>query len=85
MVDNNSPEGERLHVTPKGDEWQVKPEGQPATSSHPTQAQAEQAAKDQLRHQPGGGEVIIHRPDGTIRDGDTINRQDPNPPKDTKH
>ena len=34
----------------------------------------------------GGGEVVIHRPDGTIRDSDTVPPgNDPNPPKDTRH
>jgi len=29
-------------------------------------------------------EVVIHRPDGTIRDSDSYGN-DPNPPKDRKH
>lgn len=74
----------RIHVTPSGKDWQVKPENKPATSTHPTQAQAEAAAKQMVK-QTGGGEVVIHRPDGTIRDSDTIDRLDPNPPKDMKH
>lgn len=33
----------------------------------------------------GGGEVVIHRPDGTIRDSDTVGGgNDPNPPTDRK-
>jgi hypothetical protein len=33
----------------------------------------------------GGGEVVIHRPDGRIRDSDTVfPGNDPNPPKDQK-
>lgn len=56
-----------------------------AASIHRTQAEAEAAAKQVARNQPGGAEVVVHRPDGRIRDTDTINRPDPNPPKDTKH
>ena len=52
---------------------------------HPSQAAAERAAKQAIREE-GGGEVVIHRPDGTIRDSDTIAlARDPNPSRDTKH
>jgi Zn-dependent peptidase ImmA (M78 family)/DNA-binding XRE family transcriptional regulator len=78
---------QRRHVTKRPDgNWQDKAEGaQRAGSLHPTQAAAEAAAKEVLRNRPSGGEVIVHRPDGTIRDSDTINRPDPNPPRDTRH
>ncbi len=36
-----------------------------------TQAEAEKAAK-QMSANSGGGEVRIHRPDGPIRDSDTV-------------
>ncbi|MDA0163148.1 ImmA/IrrE family metallo-endopeptidase [Solirubrobacter ginsenosidimutans] len=77
----------RRHVTKRPDgQWQDKPEGATrAASVHPTQAAAEAAAKQVARNQPGGAEVVTHRPDGRIRDSDTINRRDPNPPRDTKH
>jgi Zn-dependent peptidase ImmA (M78 family)/transcriptional regulator with XRE-family HTH domain len=77
----------RRHVTKRPDgQWQDKAEGASRASSlHRTQAEAEAAAKQVARNQPGGAEVVIHRPDGTIRDSDTINRRDPNPPTDTKH
>jgi len=75
------------HVTrnPNGG-WKSKAEGaKRASSNHGTQAQAEAAAKRYSGNQ-GGGEVRIHRPDGTIRDSDTVGpARDPNPPKDTKH
>ena len=79
--------GQRRHITRRPDgQWQDKAEGaQRAGSLHSTQAAAEAAAKDVLRHRPSGGEAIIHRPDGTIRDSDTINRPDPNPRRDTRH
>jgi len=79
--------GERRHITKRPDGlWQEKPEGaRRAGSVHSTQAAAEAAAKDKLRRARGGGEAIIHRPTGPIRDSDTINRRDPNPPGDKKH
>lgn len=78
---------ERRHVTKRPDgQWQDKREGaKRAGFVAPTQAEAEAASKEHLRKTPGGGEVIIHRPDGEIRDADTINRPDPNPPRDLKH
>jgi len=70
---------------PKGG-WDVKrPGASRASSHHDTQADAERSAKQILANQ-GGGEAVIHRPDGTIRDSDTVAPgRDPNPPKDTKH
>jgi hypothetical protein len=78
---------ERRHITKRPDgQWQDKREGASrAGSLHPTQAAAEAAAKARLERTPGGGEVITHRPDGRIRDSDTINRPDPNPPRDSRH
>jgi hypothetical protein len=75
--------GERRHITKRPDgQWQDKLEGaQRATSLHQTQAEAQAAATALLNRTPGGGEVIIHRPDGEIRDSNTINRRDPYPPK----
>lgn len=78
---------ERRHITQRDDgSWQDKGEGATrARAVFPTQAAAEAAAKERLANLPGGGEVVIHRPDGRIRDSDTINRPDPNPPRDAKH
>lgn len=78
---------QRRHITKRPDGlWQDRIEGAGRASSlHHTQADAEAAAKDRLRRTPGGGEVITHRPNGQIRDSDTINRRDPNPPRDTRH
>ena len=51
----------------------------------PTQADAERYAKRDIGGD-GGGEVVIHRPDGTIRDSDTVApARDPFPPRDTQH
>lgn len=80
--------GRRDVVPSKGDKkgWDVtKPGATQPVSHHQTQANAEKAAKRDLARD-GGGEVAIHRPDGTIRDKDTVApANDPNPPKDTKH
>ena len=75
--------GERHHITKRPDgQWQDKREGAArAGSLHQTQAEAQAAATEHLNRTPGGGEVVIHRPDGQIRDSNTINRKDPYPPK----
>ena len=66
----------RRHVTRRADgRWQVQAEGATrAASTHATQADAVQSAKDQARNAPGGGEVIVHRRDGRIRDSDVVRR-----------
>jgi hypothetical protein len=78
---------ERRHITKRPDgNWQDKGEGASRPRAiFPTQGEAEADAKERLRGVPGGGEVITHRPDGRIRDADTINRPDPFPPRDRKH
>jgi hypothetical protein len=78
---------ERRHITKRPDGlWQDKGEGTSRPRAvFPTQSAAEASAKDRLYGLPGGGEVVIHRPSGQIRDSDTINRPDPDPPRDTKH
>lgn len=56
-----------------------------ASSLHKTQKEAEQAARDMLRHQ-GGGELTTKGMDGKIRSKDTIPPgNDPCPPKDKEH
>jgi uncharacterized protein YdaT len=72
------------HITKRGDgDWQVKREGASrASSRHPTQAEAAERARDLAREQHV--EVVIHRPDGRIRDSDSYGK-DPNPPRDRKH
>jgi hypothetical protein len=75
------------HVTKNpNDGWDVKKPGSERSTGHAgTQAEAERIAKDQVAKE-GGGEVVIHRPTGAIRDSDTVApARDPNPPKDTKH
>jgi len=71
------------HVVPKGTEWAVKGEGNnKATAIVDTQAKAIEIAREIAINQKS--EVVIHRPDGTIRDKDSYGN-DANPPKDKKH
>lgn len=74
------------HVVPNGNGWAVKQPGVVTpTSKHHTQGAAEAAAKKQTE-KAGGGEVTIHRPNGKIRDRDTVAPgNDPSPPRDEKH
>lgn len=81
------PNRNERHVTPnpKGG-WDVKkPNAERASSHHKTQADAERRAKEILAND-GGGEAVIHRSDGRVRDSDTVAPgNDPNPPKDEQH
>ncbi len=75
--------GKNQHVTPKGGNWQVKGAGnQKATVIAPTQKAAIEKAKEIAKKQES--EVVIHRPNGTIRDKDSYGN-DPNPPKDKRN
>jgi hypothetical protein len=74
-----------VHVVPQqsGNPWAVKPVGAKVpTSTHRTQQAAQDAARRIAKQTKG--EVVIHRPNGQIRDKDSYGA-DPNPPKDTKH
>jgi uncharacterized protein YdaT len=71
--------GKNQHVVPHRGEWAVKGEGnQRATSVHGTQQQAIDSARNIARHQQS--ELVIHRPDGRIRDKDS-HGHDSFPPK----
>lgn len=71
--------GKNQHVVPHSDGWAVKGEGNKrATSVHDTQRQAADAAREIARNQQS--ELVIHRPDGRIRDKDSYGN-DPFPPK----
>ena len=71
------------HVVPNGDEWAVKREGgERASSVHRTQREAIDAGRDLAKKNET--ELVIHRPNGQIRDSDSYGN-DPHPPKDTKH
>lgn len=72
-----------VHVTPLGNKWQVKVEkSSTMISRHNTQTKAISKAIPVAKS--FGSEVVIHRPNGTIRDKDSYGR-DPYPPKDKKH
>jgi hypothetical protein len=74
---------EDYHVVPHNDGWAVRREGAERVSSqHGTQTEAIQAGQSLARNH--GTELVIHRPDGTIRDSDSYGR-DPSPPRDRKH
>ena len=71
------------HVVPRGEGWAVKREGADRASSlHETQRDAIQGGKRLA--QVNKTELVIHRPNGQIRDSDSYGN-DPVPPKDTKH
>ncbi len=75
------------HVVPNpGGGWDVKAPNAQRSSAHTrAQAEAEQRAKEIVGNL-GGGEVVIHRPVGTIRDSDTVPPgNDPHPPKDRRY
>ncbi|MDH6679880.1 hypothetical protein M2284_004105 [Rhodococcus sp. LBL1] len=77
-----APRNER-HVVPNPNGgWDVRKPGSSRSSGHSdTQADAINRARGIVRN-VGGGEVVIHRPDGRIRDSDTIAPgNDPFPPK----
>lgn len=68
------------HIVPSENGWKVKGEGASrATSVHPTQADALAAATESARTR-GQGSVVVHRPDGRIREERTFG-QDPSKSK----
>lgn len=69
----------RIHVVPHGSTWATRTEGASRVGgTHRTQEQASQAAREQALR--SGGEVVIHRPNGQIRDSNTYGH-DPFPPR----
>jgi len=74
--------GKNQHVIKKGNQWIVKPEGATTPRSrHLTQANAIKAAIPFAKK--AKAEVVIHRPDGTIRDRDSYG--DESSKRDRKH
>ena len=70
---------QNVHVVPRGDQWVVRREGaQRDSSHHPTQADAINVARQISQREQT--ELVIHRPDGRIRDKDSHGR-DPFPPQ----
>jgi uncharacterized protein YdaT len=76
--------GNDYHVAPHPEGgWQVRRErAERASSRHETQAEAADRGRELARQ--ARVEVVIHRPDGRIRDSDSFG-PDPHPPKDRKH
>lgn len=71
--------GKNQHVVPHEDGWAVRGEGNSrVTSKHETQGDAQSAARQIAINQQS--EVVIHRPDGRIRDKDSYG-SDKYPPK----
>ncbi|HEJ7120931.1 DUF2188 domain-containing protein [Serratia marcescens] len=71
--------GKNQHVVPHNGQWAVRGEGnQRVTSVHSTQQQAIDAGRGIARNQES--ELVIHRPNGQIRDKDSHGK-DPFPPK----
>ncbi len=72
-----------VHVVPHSDDWAVKSAGgQKAASIHPTQTEAIEAGREIAINRQA--ELVIHRPNGQIRDKDSYGN-DPCPPRDSKH
>ena len=79
------PRNERHVVRNPDGGWDVTKPGSDRRSGHTDrQDQAIDRARE-IVDRSGGGEVVIHRRDGRIRDSDTVAPgNDPNPPKDRK-
>ena len=72
-----------IHVVPQGEQWAVKREGaEKASSLHDIQGDAIEQARHTAQRERC--EVVIHRPNGQIRDSDSY-CNDPYPPKDQKN
>jgi hypothetical protein len=72
-----------IHVVPNGKRWAVKPEGaEKPVSNHQIQLAAAQAGRKVAKQNQS--ELVIHRPNGQIRDKDSYGK-DPCPPRDSKH
>ncbi|MDA3832075.1 MAG: DUF2188 domain-containing protein [Spirochaetales bacterium] len=72
-----------IHVVPHNGGWATRKEGASRVgSTATTQGAAIERAREQARRERL--EVVIHRPDGRIRDSDSYGN-DPHPPKDRKH
>ena len=72
-----------VHVVPNGSGWSVRQAGRPTpVSNHRTQGAAHDAGRRVA--QRNGSELVIHRPNGQIRNTNSFGN-DPYPPKDTKH
>lgn len=72
-----------IHVVRSGNGWATRrADSSRMSDRHPTQADAIRAARERAKRERV--EVVIHRPDGRIRDKDSYGN-DPCPPRDEKH
>jgi hypothetical protein len=72
-----------IHVVPHNDGWATrKPNTERVGRTFPTQKDAIDHGRDQAQRERA--EVVIHRPNGQIRDSDSFGN-DPVPPVDKKH
>lgn len=72
-------------ISPSGDDWKVQRENADRASRvFDTQGQAEAYGRGLLQNN-GGGELITQNHRGQIRSKDTINSNDPIPPRDREH
>ena len=72
-------------VSPREDGWKARREGTGgAAGVFDTQREAENYARSILQNN-GGGELITQNQHGQIRSKDTINSNDPIPPRDREH
>jgi len=72
-----------IHVVPRDGGWaKIKEGADRAGGLYDTQREAIESARDQAMRERV--EVVIHRPDGRIRDSDSYG-PDPFPPRDTKN
>jgi len=75
--------GKNQHVVPHRGRWGVRGEGnERVTSTHDTQSEAIARARGIAQRERR--EVVIHRPNGRIRDKDSYGN-DPCPPRDRRH
>ncbi len=71
--------GKNQHVVPHNGKWAIRGEGNSrVTRTYETQRQAQSAARSIAKREKS--EVVIHRPNGQIRDRDSYGN-DPFPPK----
>ena len=71
--------GKNQHVVPHNGKWAVRGEGNSkVTRTYETQRQAQSAARSIAKREKS--EVVIHRPNGQIRDKDSYGN-DPFPPR----
>ncbi|MEX0739817.1 MAG: DUF2188 domain-containing protein [Pseudohongiella sp.] len=72
-----------IHVVPHNGTWATRREGASRVGST-ARTQGEAIDKARSQAQRARAEVVIHRPDGRIRDSDS-HGNDPFPPRDKKH